>query len=404
MYADFFRCLVFAGLCSAIPATTRNDSSQLMDPNSPLQGFPADYSPLELSLSEYETYIRLESDRGESTSRWSSLATNFLRGLSKPLNPDPRWNLEQEIVYGDQNAPQGAELIASLATNIYDLWKDTANRPITRRIEAWKLPFANIRWVIDPTTAPGALLNPLKLGVVSLWVMRGVLERQAWPGYIHVRIWDSDPNSNTLTLEVGSLDILNIIGSPPFLSSSNTSISQTTQPSPNGENRASDSPSSPDSLLLHPINDIKLNNSLSAVQSGVKNVENRWLRCYSSWYWYAIAHFYSDACGNAPGFEIPEKSRSMRAFPCGHPKGMKVPYRNRNDRLKLWVYPAARPGGSTVLTWDMLVRGMIDWITRLAQGMRPIYGKYEIKVGETLLAEMNINIALDPINELLTID
>lgn len=93
----------------------------------------------------------------------------------------------------------------------------------------------------------------------------------------------------------------------------------------------------------------------------------------------------------------------MRAFPCGHPKGMNVPYRNRNDRLKLWVYPAARPGGSTELRWDMLVRGMIDWIMRLAEGTRSIYGKYEIKVGEILLAEMSINIALDPINELLTI-
>lgn len=115
MYAGFFQCLAFAGICLAIPATTRYDSSQSLDPNGPLQGFPAEYSPLELSLSEYETYIHLESDRGESI---SSLAMNCLGALAKPLNPDPRWHLEQEIFYGDQNAPSGAELIASMTATI----------------------------------------------------------------------------------------------------------------------------------------------------------------------------------------------------------------------------------------------------------------------------------------------
>lgn len=118
--------------------------------------------------------------------------------------------LEHTIVFNPGNLPRPPELIATIAANIYDLWKDTANLRYRSTTEIRKPPFTTFRWITTPKLQPGAVLNPLKVGIVALWVMRGVLERQTWPGHIDARTWDSDLPCQRCKLEVGSLYITNL--------------------------------------------------------------------------------------------------------------------------------------------------------------------------------------------------
>lgn len=54
MYDGFLQCLAFAGFGLALPAVIDYDSSQSVDLNSPFEGFPAEYLPLDDSLPEYK--------------------------------------------------------------------------------------------------------------------------------------------------------------------------------------------------------------------------------------------------------------------------------------------------------------------------------------------------------------
>ena len=84
-------------------------------------------------------------------------------------------------------------------------------------------------------------------------------------------------------------------------------------------------------------------------------IEKRWLKCFTKVLFYFTRHSPLDKFTD-DSHHTPQSRTVVYYWPCGH----------RNDELTLMVFPAASRGGSSGLTWDGLVRGMLRWLTKAA--------------------------------------
>ena len=299
------------------------------------------------------------------------------------------------MVFSPGIVPKGPELIANIATNMYDYWKDTTNLGIRATIETVKPPFINFKWTTTPTLLPGASLTPLQLGIVCCWIMANVLREPTWPGHIHAKIWNSKPRQ-PYALEVGSLDIENSdrLASASASNEAEAALSSgspisTARPTGNVNNRLSGPPLPTDTVTAS-----KPSGSPDVGLSVIPtNIENRWLRCFAIMYWIAMKESFEANVEDAPWVHISDHGFSRAGGPCGTSAGTHMPVVNPLDEFRIDFYPTAKADSPHRLTWDKLAKGMVDWITAVAQDRQPHGTVYPIKDGDVLVAALSIFIS-----------
>ncbi|KAL8830629.1 MAG: hypothetical protein Q9170_005647 [Blastenia crenularia] len=239
-----------------------------------------------------------------------------------------------------------------MAANLFDLWKDTANLRYRSTVQTRKQPFSNYQWTSTPKLQGGAILNPLKVGIVGMWMMRGMLEAPTWPGHAHAQIWDS--TGDTLyALEVGSLDVANLRTESSSFANS-------------------------------------LNNSLSAIPG---NLEKRWLQCFSNTYWYFMCAFFRDKVGDDPRYRIQPVGNTIVHYPCGGGAPHDMRPINPRDELRIVFMPAAAADSPQALTWGLLAQAMVDWVNKVAQGTWEYRRPFPVMVNYQMVAVLGVIIS-----------
>lgn len=125
-----------------------------------------------------------------------------------PLFPGDHQEIEQQVDVYPGRYTRGVELIANIAIRLHEYWKDTANLPIRAQIIDRRLPFRDFAFYTVPQQTAGAVLTPLKAGIVMMWIMDKCLGNPTWPGYTTATIWDAtraQPHART----VGKMIIAN---------------------------------------------------------------------------------------------------------------------------------------------------------------------------------------------------
>jgi len=299
---------------------------QLWNEAGPFMGFPAEYLPIE----------------------FSNTTTSNTLGFTLPLNPSTHLELEQEVTLIAGIPPRGVELIATIATGIYGSWKDIANARIGRRTDARRLPFRDFELITEPKLQPGAALTPLKIGIVSCWIMSKCLDAPDWPGAIQAVVWDAVPDGDRRALEVGTLEITNL----PLSATTTSTLDDHATPTANDTTLALGSSRSPSSG----------GSSASGTSLGIPGpVEKRWLRCWSTLFLYALKYRPTDVVSeNMPPFHPAPGKAATFHFPCAH-----SPAPHPGDTLDITIY-APSLGPEPSLTFGKLVPAMLAWITRVA--------------------------------------
>ncbi|KAL8663672.1 MAG: hypothetical protein Q9202_003618 [Teloschistes flavicans] len=295
------------------------------------------------------------------------LATNSLHGTLLPF--DDRAVSQQIIYEAGKNTPDGPKLVANIAGNIYQFWKDTANLRIRWTYETRKQPFYDYKWVVTPRLdeAMSLVLNPEKAGIVSCRIMAGVIEQPSWAGHIKAVVWDSN-ETTPYAMEVGEIDINNLpeqaSAAPAAINSTEATVTARSQP---------------------PLEDQLSARALTLIPA---NVQRPWLQCFSILYWIILSKPFAGKVGSDPEFPTPTPPRDFTTFrfPCGAPK----------REVHLLLSPDAAPTAQTALTWDFLATEMLEWIAQVALGERRFDETWLIKNRETLVGM--IAIALGPVD------
>lgn len=288
---------------------------QLWNEVGPSLGFPAEYLPIEFSNTTTANKI----------------------GFTEPLDPSTHIELEQEITLSAGIPPKGVELIATIATGIYGNWKDIANARITRKIDTRRLPFRDFELITEPKLQPGAALTPLKIGIISCWIMRKCLDAQDWPGAIKAVIWDAVPGGDRRALEVGTLDITNLPLSTTTSNDTALALGSSRSPGSGGSSDSGTSLSIPGPL------------------------EKRWLACWSTFFFWSLKFRPTDIVVDNMHPLHPEPGKVVTFhFLCAQPS---TPH--PDDRLDITIYPPSHAGGPS-LTYGKLLPAMLAWITRVA--------------------------------------
>ncbi|KAL8769583.1 MAG: hypothetical protein Q9209_004515 [Squamulea sp. 1 TL-2023] len=292
--------------CIARPA---HDNLSPLGPSpldGPSGGFPVQYLPLQVATPSRS------SVQGSS----ANLTLPFIPGQPRGFSP--------LITYIYSDRPRGFELASSIASSIYHYWKDTENQQIRGPIESQRLPFSNFLHTVQPSTTPGAVLNPLKVGTGYCFLLQGIIDKTpaSWPGHMAVRLLDISGLWRRKR-EIGTIMVDNF---PLAAQNTTTSPSNSTALSGNKDGA----------------------NELSASIPA----EKRWLTCFSRVLLYCTRHSPSGALTDDPTFP-PDPKPVTYYWPCGH----------GDDELTLTVFPAAHTVG---LTWDSLVRSMLVWVNKAA--------------------------------------
>ncbi|KAI4245264.1 MAG: hypothetical protein L6R40_002621 [Gallowayella cf. fulva] len=280
--------------------------------------------------------------------------------FSQPLRPSEHYELEQQFGFHSAITPRGPELTADIASTLYGIWKDTANVEIRSPMQRSKPPFPNFRWTVTLKLLPGAALTPLKVGIVTCWMMKSLIQwkkvskQDLWPGYLQAKIFERTPQG---LVEVGSIDIQNL----------GTSTSTSTSD-------------------LDPVSSP---NSNSSSVGGLSNIpsdkEDRWLQCFSLFYWGILTQSYSDPLRDNPYMKLPQPGRmNVNHRPCGD---RNLPPLNVNDKLDLTLDSEARQ-----LTWDRLAKELVQWLNAVASRRFPYpYNvAWRIRDGDLVYATLRI--------------
>ncbi len=318
--------LLIISPCFAHPAHNNAAPLQLWNQVGPSTGFPAEYLPIE----------------------FSNTTTSNTLGFTLPLDPSTHFELEQEITLIAGIPPRGVELIATIATGIYGNWKDIANARIGRKIDTRRLPFRDFELITEPKLQSGAALTPLKIGIVSCWMMSKCLRAPDWPGAIRAVVWDAVPDGDRRALEVGTLEITNL----PLSATASSTLDGHPTSTSNDTTLALGSSRSPSSGGSSP----------SGTSLGIpRHVEKRWLACWAILFFYALKYRPADVVVDNmhPFHPAPGKAATFH-FPCARSP---APY--PGDRLDITIY-AGSLGPEPKLTFGKLVPAMLAWITRVA--------------------------------------
>lgn len=227
-----------------------------------------------------------------------------------PLRPEEfKEDIDFELWHDPRNAPQGVELITSIAYSIYSYWKDTANLPIRGKIDGRRLPFSDFEYIVEPLNLQSgfAELTPLKLGVVSCYILHNILPLPTWPGTIRAEIWDSTAQSQR-ALAVGMMTIKNL----PSRASTNSDPGTT-----------------------------------NLTVSIPRSQEKPWLACWTTFFNFVMAQPNSGS--------VMEKLHGDWRYDCG-----------RGYRFAIKVYPSAARVGPDRLIWDQLATTMLAWVDKVS--------------------------------------
>ncbi|KAL8923499.1 MAG: hypothetical protein Q9172_003106 [Xanthocarpia lactea] len=339
MYSKSLAFLALIGIGFARPAENHLSQPGPSPLDLPSGGFPAEYLPIQVGPP--------------SRSRTQDSSGN----LTLPFVPGQHPEFSPRITYIYSNRPRGFELASSITTSIYHYWKDTANEQINRLIRSRHPPLPNFLHTVQPSSNPGAVLNPVKVGLGYCFLLQGVVEKTpaSWPGHMVVRMVDS-LGVPRRKMEIGVIRVDNMPEDAAYSHPTVSNIVNTTgfaeaAPLAGGLPAATTSISNPKDSKP---SDIAINDRNELSRPIL--IEKRWLSCFTKVLFYFTRHSPSDKFTDDP-HHTPQSKPVVYYWRCGH--GI--------DELTLMVFPAAsRRGGSAVLTWDGLVRGMLDWVTKAA--------------------------------------
>ncbi|KAL8627244.1 hypothetical protein Q9189_007065 [Teloschistes chrysophthalmus] len=299
--------------------------------------------------------------------------TNSLHGT---LFPFADRTVSQRIVYAPgKYQVDGPKLVANIAGNIYQFWKDTANLRIRWTYETRKQPFYDYKWIVTPRVdesgRPSIILNPMKAGIVACRIMAGVIAQPTWAGHITASVWDSNDTTSFAT-EVGDIDINNLPERAASATSNDTEAAVTARPQPQVEDQLSAR-----ALTLIP----------TAIQ-------RPWLQCFSTLYWTILTKTFAEKVCSDPKFPAPRPPTEFKTFRifCGA----------KDREIDLFLSPDAAPSSRTALTWDFLATEMLEWIAQVALGERRYDETWLIKNHEVLVGM--IAISLGPVESEGTAD
>ncbi|KAL8851454.1 MAG: hypothetical protein Q9221_003633 [Calogaya cf. arnoldii] len=269
----------------------------------------------------------------------SSTVTND-KNLTLPIVPDQHRDFRPLITYIYSDRPKGFELASSLATTIYHYWKDTVNARIAGTITSRRLPFSQFLHTVQPSLNPGTVLNTVKVGLAYCFLLQGIIEKTpaSWPGHMAVRILDTS-GFGTQKREIGVI----LVGNNPDDDDGNGEADAEPEPEPgNG---------TPEILTSTPSTP-----SLSTPQqqqlSAPIPTEKRWLTCFAKVLFFFTRHSPKTKFTDDQHL-APSPTPVAYYWPCDP---------NHKDEMTVTVFPAA----SRVLTWDTLVRSMLDWVNEAA--------------------------------------
>lgn len=224
-----------------------------------------------------------------------------------PLKPEGHnKEIDFELWQNPADPPRGIELVTSIAYSIYRYWQDTANLPIRGRIAGRRLPFTDFQYTVEPISG-NAKLTPLKLGIVSCYILHNILSPPIWPGGIRAEIWDSTEQSKH-AVPVGIMNIKNL----PL----RTSI---------------DAEPPPGRIVSIP-----------------PSRERPWIACWTTFYNFVMAQSSSGS--------VTEKLRGDWQYDCG-----------QGYRFAIKVYPSAPRSGPYRLIWDQLATTMLMWVEKVSR-------------------------------------
>ncbi|KAI4231025.1 MAG: hypothetical protein L6R40_007863 [Gallowayella cf. fulva] len=229
-------------------------------------------------------------------------------------------------------APNGAALIASMATEMYNFWIDTEDDPVKLPVVIRRQPFPNFKWTMTPKLRHRAVLRPVQAGIINVYMWAHAMRQPTWPGHIHCSIWEHD-GPVKYGLELGSLDIENFADVP--------------------------SPSADKKLEAGAAADKAQANSSSntAVSPIPVEFETRWLQCFAQFWFGKIIHqWYAENVGEE--WPIGPTGILERSYDCGTA--------SHADKFTIRLYPDSGVYSPHPMTWDALAKGMMDWINQVA--------------------------------------
>ncbi|KAI4228050.1 MAG: hypothetical protein L6R40_008164 [Gallowayella cf. fulva] len=263
--------------------------------------------------------------------------------LTRPLHPqNPRAgdSVEQTITLSTGIAPQGIELVASLATRIYSDWRNVVDLRILGKTIARGPPYRDFEFITQPKIQAGAVLTPEKVGIVRCRMLNRALDAESWPGVIRAVVFAPPPSdTSTRALHIGTLTVIN--------SPDNKGTAVITS---SGVGNRSETESSAAETTLP----ITTTGSSTASSLSLPNrLEKRWLICWSGLFFYALGSpphgFVTDALPPGPG---PVTTFKIN---CGGPA-------TSPDFFDVDIYARAWRR----MTWEKFVAALLSWLPVVA--------------------------------------
>ncbi|KAL8654098.1 MAG: hypothetical protein Q9210_001726 [Variospora velana] len=234
--------------------------------------------------------------------------------------------------------------------NIYYPWRDLVNQPLTTETVLRPQPFPQFKFTTRPSLKQGTALTPQKVGLAYCWMLFTLLRIDRWPGHVWGVIFEGN---NQQRIDVGSVRVDN----DPNVAEQATAGPGATLPAP--ADPGADS---------------------TGGLSAWFRFEQRWARCFLTSLQLPIVHYPQHLVTNDPAF-APKPGIQTHRFPCRSP--------GLADRLDLFIYPAAYAGSPQQLTWDGMMKFLINWNIKVAAGREDGYIT-KFVVGNVLIAEISV--------------
>lgn len=342
MYCVLVGCLAVLSVCAARPA---QDATTSLDSN-PSMGFPIDYLP---------TTAILQNSSGT---------------LGLPINPNHERDLTVRPGWTGTSTslPERAELVMSLAIEIYWYWKMDHNTLIARlsrrRGEA---PFQNFWYRITPLTHLGTSLTTQKLGIAYCWVLAYAVNQDITSADLMAQI-----NENGHGM-IGSIDITNVP-----VRDSNTAAS-TFQTSMKALVRSFWANETFNSVLMP-------GSRNGALQMLPEEMERRWFGCLDAMLLYVIQHPTSGLVATnlpptPPGPSSSPPSSTYRFWRVPRDTSIK-------DYIDVIMYV---PAATQFMTWKVLAEELLIMGSGVALG-QPYSTMGFVRDGTTVLAMLKITV------------
>ncbi|KAI4287631.1 MAG: hypothetical protein L6R35_003107 [Caloplaca aegaea] len=244
--------------------------------------------------------------------------------------------------------------------NIYYPWRDLVNQPLMTETVLRPQPFFQFKFTTRPSMTQGTALTPQKVGLAYCWMLFTTLQRDSWPGHVRGVIFEGN---NQRRIDVGSVRVDN----DPNVAEQATAGPGATLPATADPNAAEPVPADPGA------------DSTGGLSAWFR-FEQRWARCFTTSLQLPIVHYPQHLVMDDPAF-APKPGIQTHRFPC-RSSGLA-------DRLDLFIYPAAYAPSPQQLTWDRMMKFLINWNTKVAAG-REDGRRTQFVEGNVLIAEISV--------------